>query len=441
MHSCLTYLQSVLKEFNIDTNQPLLLACSGGMDSMSLCHLLLDLGYQPALAHVNFKLRGEESDGDQQFVQDFCENHGLKFFTTSFQTEEESRKQGVSIQMAARRLRYEWLFDLKELHGFHRILTAHHDRDQAETVLLNLMRGTGAKGLSGMKVDDGRLLRPLLHLSYPLLADYAKTRKLVYREDSSNASVKYKRNFIRHVLLAPWEEEFPGTIRQINRTTDIMQEVNGFLDEQLKQEVAAFISEDGNTHISFAIRNHPYARLLMRYLLHEAGMSDQAPFVLDSFGRVGALFRSADYELLTDRDHWVLRKNEHRVTTGIKEYKIPMEEQDFAFGKNHFQLRRAQAGETFPKHPNSVWISETLLLSGLVLRNWMSGDKMIPFGMKGKKKLSDLFVDEKINRFDKHELPVLVNAEGEVLWVCGIRGSERLRVDVQETNYWVLCMS
>jgi len=209
MNALHSNVSAVLQEASLQQGDLLILACSGGKDSMVLAHVLVDLGYRPTVAHVNFKLRGADSEADEAFVRDFCAEKELPFYSTQFQTESEASQHKESIQMAARRLRYAWLFSLMDELGAKRLITAHHERDQAETMLLNLMRGTGPQGLQGMLVDDGRLMRPMLRSSYEEIDRLAKSKEMKFREDKSNPCIKYKRNFIRHTLLTPWEEAYP----------------------------------------------------------------------------------------------------------------------------------------------------------------------------------------------------------------------------------------
>ncbi len=460
------HIHEVMQARDLQEHDPLLVACSGGKDSMVLLHVLLALHYRPAVAHVNFQLRGKDSEGDESFVRDFCAEKKLALFSTRFDTQKEAEKEGESIQMAARRLRYSWLFLLMEEHGFKRVLTAHHERDQAETLLLNLMRGTGPLGLQGMVVDDGRLFRPMLRMEYPSIAEYAENFQIPFREDVSNAETKYKRNFIRHFLLKPWEQRYPGTIRQISKSSEWMEEANAFMLAQLDKEVQPFVQHQKNTlHIDYGIADHPSANLLMRHILKAYGLAEQASFILQEHSRPGAIFSSKTHELLADRGSWIIRTMDHRPLTmdhGQGELVVPVchpeqanELSDFeesssrvegpgrtiSIGSYNFILRSTLPGEPLPKTNNAILLSDELLQSGLYFRHWQEGDKMKPFGMKGNKKLSDILVDAGIDRFTKASIPVLCDKKGNILWLAGVRSSELLRLkDVSEAA-WVLEIS
>lgn len=442
------HIHEVMQAGALQEHDPLLVACSGGKDSMVLLHVLLALNYRPAVAHVNFQLRGKDSEGDETFVRDFCAEKDLRFFSTRFDTQKEAEKEGESIQMTARRLRYSWLFLLMEDHGFNRVLTAHHERDQAETVLLNLMRGTGPMGLQGMVVDDGRLFRPMLRLEYPSIAAYAEDFKVPYREDASNAETKYKRNFIRHFLLEPWEQRYPGTIRQISKSSEWMEEANAFMQAQLDKEVQPFIHQEKNTlHIDYRIAGHPSAHLLMRHILKDCGLAGQASFILQEHASPGAIFSSRTHELLADRGSWIIRSS-HRSTvdgqqlTNNSQVYIPrtqdLEPMTVSISGYRFLLRRPSKGETIPRNNSSILLSNDLLLSGLYFRHWQEGDRMKPFGLKGSKKLSDILVDAGIDRFTKESLPVLCDQKGNILWLAGVRSSELLRLKDISKAAWVL---
>jgi len=402
---------------------------------MVLAHVLVDLGYRPTMAHVNFQLRGADSEADEAFVRDFCAEKELPFYSTQFQTESEASQHKESIQMAARRLRYAWLFSLMDELGAKRLLTAHHERDQAETLLLNLMRGTGPQGLQGMLVDDGRLMRPMLRSSYEEIDRLAMQESITFREDKSNASIKYKRNFIRHTLLTPWEDAYPGTVRQFSRSSEIMQEVNVFLNHQFEQVVKEYVLEESSEiRINFSIKTHPSARLLMRYILKPFALEDQAPFVLETEGRPGAIFKSATHLLLADRDYWLIKIRDE--PKGASNLELPLlahdeESKQFVFGEFEFELS-LHSGKKWPSNANTILLTQDTIDAGCYFRHWQEGDRMQPFGMSGKKKLSDLFIDAKVDLFQKEKWPILCDIDGNILWVTGIRSGEGLRLEKLE---------
>ncbi|MHB1277962.1 MAG: tRNA lysidine(34) synthetase TilS [Bacteroidia bacterium] len=472
------HIHEVMQANALQEHDPLLIACSGGKDSMVLLHVLLALNYRPTVAHVNFQLRGKDSEGDETFVRHFCAEKKLRFFSTRFETQKEAEKEGESIQMAARRLRYSWLFTLMEEHGYKRILTAHHERDQAETLLLNLMRGTGPLGLQGMVVDDGRLFRPMLRMEYPSIAEYAEEFQIPYREDSSNTETKYKRNFIRHFLLKPWEQRYPGTVRQISKSSEWMEEANAFMLAQLDKEVQPFIHrKKDRVIIDYQLAKHSSANLLLRHILKEYGLAEQAVFILQEHSRPGAIFSSKTHELLADREHWIIRTIDHRPWTMDKfqapnfkvqnselvsltacaeafsakaqqanELSDPAEsprrvegpDLTISVGSCSFILRPPLPGESLPKTNTSILLGNDLLQSGLYFRHWQEGDKMKPFGMKGNKKLSDILIDAGIDRFTKASIPVLCDNKGNILWLAGVRSSELLRLKDVSKAAWVL---
>ncbi|MDX5320340.1 MAG: tRNA lysidine(34) synthetase TilS [Bacteroidota bacterium] len=420
--------QEALNQRGFQPETRFLLACSGGRDSMTLLHVLLALGYRPAVAHANFKLRGTESEADAALVRETCAEKGLPFYYREFDTQKESEASGESIQMVARRLRYEWLFEITESDAFERVITAHHDRDQAETLLLNLMRGTGPKGMQAMVEDDGRLLRPFLRAEYSEVFRYAEKEGVIFREDRSNQETKYKRNFLRHEVLGPWEEHYPGTIRQINRSTEILSEINQYLNDKMDQDLTAYVKQHKQEWwIDFSLAFAPFARILMRHFLTPFGMADQAPFVLETHSRPGAMFHSGAYTLLADRKAWIIRKQSNAVKNQVP--LAPFIESisrnsSFKVGDYSFRFLTHE-----PKDKGNFTIRIDLQKAkNWYFRTWEEGDKMQPFGMKGKKKLSDLLIDAGVNRLDKSHIPVLCDEKGEILWLAGIRSSEKLRL-------------
>lgn len=420
----------------IQPESKILLACSGGKDSMVLFHLLKELNLNFAVAHMNFQLRGEESEQDEAFVSEASKSSSIPFYSKKVDTHAEKQGNGESTQMAARRLRYDWLSELASVHGFVRVLTAHHARDQAETILLNLMRGTGPKGLQGMEPDNGKILRPLLRVEYDQIEQFVKKNKVEFREDKSNAETKYRRNFLRHKILTPWEDHFPGTVHQLTRTSEIMLESNRFLNQQLEKESSKFVKNENDSqelNIAYSLAEHPDARLLMRYLLEPYGLKDQTPFILQERSRPGAIFSSEKYILVADRTHWSISKKREELKPIYLAAGM-----EVRWGDYQFLLKERKPGDSLALNNSSILLSKEHLKEPLLVRVWEEGDKMQPFGMKGSKKLSDILIDAKVKRTKKDRIPVVCDADGEILWLTGIKSSERLRLENPDNAPYIL---
>ncbi|TNE79178.1 MAG: tRNA lysidine(34) synthetase TilS [Bacteroidetes bacterium] len=428
------YLELAYLDAGLQLNDEVLLACSGGRDSMVMLELLHRMGCRFQVAHANFQLRGEASEGDEAFVQERCTALGIPFHSKRFPTQDEAHAHHESIQMAARRLRYQWLFSLAKDLGCKRVITAHHGRDQAETLLLNLMRGSGPVGLQAMLPDNGKVLRPLLFCPYEQVEVFAKREYVQFREDASNSEQKYRRNFLRHSILKNWEERFPGTIDQLVKSTQLMQESNAFTQRQLKQMAEQYVVQnDAEIKIDYSLFNNPDAHLLMRHVLEPFGLKDQSSFILKERARPGAIFSSETHVLVADRGAWVIREVQEKPSA----QEISPEEL-VQFGDYHFVLRKREADERMPLASRAIVLSDTLVSTGLYVRSWQEGDKMRCFGMQGQKKLSDILIDAKIDRPTKERIPVVCNSEGTILWLAGIRSAEALRLSDVNLATWVL---
>ncbi len=434
MPSLQYYLETAYSEAELQKDDDVILACSGGRDSMVLFDVLHREGYTFRVAHANFQLRGEASDADEYFVAARCQALGIPFHSKRFSTQNEANTHHESIQMAARRLRYDWLFELAEKEGCKRILTAHHGRDQAETLLLNLMRGSGPVGLQAMVPDNGLVLRPLLYCAYEQVEVYAQREKVLFREDASNQEQKYRRNFLRHSILKIWEERYPGTIDQLVHSTQLMQESNAFLKLQLQQISEQYlVFQEAECKIDYALFSNPDAHLLMRHILEPFGLKDQSSFILKERARPGAVFSSSTHVLVADRTHWVIREAKESL-----ESKRIQPGEELKWGDYHFRFRKYDPSEGILSAEKAIVLSKDWNAGYLLVRTWEEGDKMHCFGMKGQKKLSDILIDAKLDRLAKSRIPVVCSPDGTILWLAGLRSAEELRLDKLSDAEWIL---
>lgn len=402
----------------------LLLACSGGLDSVVLAHLCVKLGLNVSLVHCNFNLRGQESDKDELFVRELANQLKTAILVKSFNTKEYVQSHKGSVQMAARELRYQWFNEIMDAKGFDYVLTAHHADDSLETFLINLSRGTGIDGLSGIPTQNGRVFRPLLNFSRNDILEYAKAEHIKWREDSSNSESKYLRNKIRHEIVPKVKELHPTFLENFKKTQDYLLQTNVLVQNHidgLKDRL--FEKEEGHHKINIEslAQLHPIEPYLYQ-LFHEFGFTewDDVKGLLTATS--GKEVTSKRYRLLKDREHLLLFKKENKndVIFLISEDDIQI--------NTPIQLKIEGAKMFENTLQNIVFLDKEKLNYPLVLRNWEKGDYFYPFGMKGKKKLSKFFKDEKMDVLTK-EKQWLLCSENAIVWVIGRRLDERFKVD------------
>ncbi len=419
------FYQHLQTQFPFLENKKLLLAVSGGLDSMVLLHLLQQLPYTIAIAHCNFQLRGIESFEDQSFVQNYALQHQIPFYYTQFDTQAFANDYKLSTQVAARELRYDWFYEQLELHQFDFVLTAHHADDNLETFLINLSRGTGLDGLSGIPAQNDAVLRPLLPFSRAAIEEYAKANNLQWREDSSNASDKYLRNQIRHHLVPMLKELNPDFLKAFGMTQEYLQQAQELVADAASMVYQQVAREEGNTvyfDLKQLLRLPNYASYLYQWL-KEYGFSawDDIYNLVDS--QSGKQVFSSEYRLLKDRDFFILspiqepEKELYFIEKNQDKVKIPL------------KLQFCKVADINKADSSAIFVDESKLAYPLVLRKWQEGDFFYPLGMKGKsKKVSKFFKDEKMALLDKENTWLLCSKEA-IVWVIGMRADERFKVE------------
>ncbi|MBN2610603.1 MAG: tRNA lysidine(34) synthetase TilS [Bacteroidales bacterium] len=426
----------MIKKFEtyIDTNRlfnpnnRILAAVSGGIDSMVMLHLLLKLEYKPAIAHCNFHLRGGESDGDEEFVKQFAEINKLQFFNISFDTKKYAEEKKMSVQMAARELRYEWLNKTALENGFDCITVGHNSDDSIETFFINLTRNAGIHGLTGIKPKNNLIVRPLLFASRREISAFAQDNNILFREDSSNAETKYLRNKIRHNIIPELEKINPSFRENIHEVIEKIKEAEKLLNEVTGQyRKSIVVHSDDRIYINF--REFPgtdIARTVLFELLKDYGFNgSQVKEIADSLQKQpGSRFYSPT--------HWLVKDRDHLIITPIK----PNTAEEVYIGPDSGQIEspikltfRMAQNENFviPREKNTVAIDADRLTFPLKLRRWKPGDRFMPFGMEHYKKLSDFFVDNKLSLADK-ELVWVIESDGKIVWVVNYRTDNRFRV-------------
>jgi len=406
-----------------------LLAVSGGIDSMVMLDLFHRNGLKFAIAHCNFSLRGKESDVEEEFVRQTAGKLKKAFFTRKFDTQQVAGDKGISIQMAARELRYQWFSELARDHNYDLIATAHHQDDSVETFLINLSRGTGITGLTGIKPRNGKLVRPMLFLSRLAIRSFAKSMEIAWKEDSSNATVKYLRNKIRHILLPEIKKALPGFDEAVIKTMAQLQETKDLLDTATAQFMKETVT--GNAQrmkINIAkIGDLPSSGILLYEVLQQFGFHyDTVERLFGTLkGQPGKQFFSRSHELTVDRSFLIIQPLQQGV-----EDKIEIQEGTAAIQypvNLTFRLTDNLKSFDIPADSDIASLDMDTIRFPLILRRWKKGDYFCPLGMKGRKKLSDFFVDEKIALPDKKRIWILESA-GNIIWVVGLRIDERNKV-------------
>ena len=425
----------------------LILALSGGIDSMVLADLLLKSKVDFMVAHCNFQLRGEESDGDEQFVREFAERNGIQCFVKQFDTEQYAVDQGISIEMAARDLRYVWFEELRQQLGYDKIAVAHHADDQAETFFINLLRGAGLNGLKGMKPQNGVIIRPLLWASREQIHQYAIDNQITWREDHTNAESVYLRNKIRNQLLPVFDELHPEARQGLYKSLEHLSAENELYRVLLNDKLAQIVEYDGDIQrLPFLDNVGPSTgsgisslafQLLFEWLRQYGFNTDQCCFIYEAIGTgIGNHYYSPTHQVVIGRDDLQLSEikeqndDEIQIGTGEEEILSPV----------HLRLSRLSKNDDFVIDQSSEVAQLDLdkIRFPLILRHWRQGDRFHPLGMKGSKLLSDFFVDQKFTEWQKQNAWLLTNAEGDILWVVGFRIDNRFKV-TSETKSVLRC--
>jgi len=421
----------VLAEFkkHLETDFPnlisdaFLLACSGGLDSVVLTHLCKACKLNFSLAHCNFKLRGDESDADEKFVAELSKSINIKYYVTHFDTIDYVNINKVNIQIAARELRYAWFARILQENSIPSLVTAHHADDNLETFLINISRGTGVDGLTGIPSKTDTISRPLLAFSREQILAYAKAENLKWVEDSSNTDTKYLRNKIRHEIVPTLKELHPTFLQNFEQTQSHLKGTNAILRnhiEVLKSRIFEKSEKGFRISVDELSVLHPQSAYL-HALLKDYGFTawNDVASLLKSMS--GKEVRSKTHRLLKDREYLLLEEltfeesNSYTINDGVAEIKTPI----------HLTIHDVDAIKDTSE--NILYVDKDSLKYPLVVRKWEKGDYFYPFGMTGKKKLSKYFKDEKIDVISK-ERQWLLCSGNEIVWVIGRRADQRFSV-------------
>ncbi len=428
---------NLMHHCQVAPNSRILVGLSGGADSIALLHILLQLGYYCQAAHCNFHLRGEESDRDEAFVRQWCLDRDVPLQVIHFDTHQTAREEKISIEMAARQLRYQWFQSLLEENHLNYLAIGHHADDSVETFLLNLTRGTGVRGLSGIQYRNGHIIRPLLDLSRADIEAYCKQNNLEFVNDSTNAEEHYLRNKIRHSVVPVLKsinpaflETMQGNMQRMMALAELLRETT----ETFRQEAVATEGED--TLISIKkIEETTHKKLILFEVLNGYGFNASTIDDLlkcQEEGKIGRQFFSSTHRLILDRYNLVLlprdQDEENRnyyIEHGINKLTQPLAMRLVEYEKTEpFELWRP---------PHIGLFDADRMQYPLTLRHWQEGDQFKPLGMNGFKKLSDYFIDQKIRRDQKEQMWILLSGN-DIIWLVGERIDDRYKITAKTKN-------
>lgn len=404
-----------------------LLAVSGGVDSMVLCRLFDEWKVSFAIAHLNFKLRGDESDADEEFVRNHALQNEIPFFLHRADTSSYADENKLSIQMAAREIRYDFLKETAKKHGYDYIVTAHHLNDQTETFLINLVRGSGIDGLCAMRDLDGNLFRPLLTFSKEEIQQYAKIMNVSWREDSSNLDDKYTRNKIRNQIIPLLKELNPSIVDTIGKNISILKNIRNIHNDYIRiKRNELLVKTDYGFEIEMEkLMQSDYPLHILFELLQPFQFNfDVAESVLRHAGdESGKKFFSHSHRMINHRNVLVITKilPSELPYFSIEDYKKDITEPVC------LRFTELAAGFEIPRDPNIACFDIDKIKMPMAIRKWHKGDSFFPFGMKGKKKLSDFFIDLKLSLVEK-ENTWLLTSEDQIIWIIGRRIDDRYKV-------------
>lgn len=422
----------------------LLLTVSGGKDSMTLMHILKDSPYDMAVAHCNFQLRGEAADEDEQLVKKYAQQYGFTLHSKRFDTLAYVKQKKVSIEMAARELRYTWFESLCRQHAYSHILTAHHKNDQVETFFINLNREAGIRGLSGMSYLQGNILRPMLNCSQEDIINYVEQHQLPYREDDTNKDNIHLRNAIRNQLIPICTQINPHFVQSAYTSIEYLQGASSFIQEQMGSIKQALLNTQYSVHkldTALLLKKFPSttAFVLSELLRDYNFKGPQLKKILSSITQdhVGKQFYSASHRLILDR-------NELLIETLDKK----QDHQDYFLDLKHLHIETerwkltAQISDTsklkeIPKSADYAALDLSKISFPLHIRIWKAGDTFQPLGMKGKKKVSDFLIDNKLSLLAKESTKVLCSND-VITWLIGHRIADPYKISKQTHDILLL---
>jgi len=412
-----------------DPAQKVLLAVSGGVDSVVMARLFKNAGYHAGIAHCNFQLRGEESERDEAFVRDLAAALELPLHVMKFDTHAYVEEHRVTIQVAARELRYRWLEEVRAANGYAFIATAHHMQDSVETALMNFAKGTGIAGLHGILPRQELLVRPLLFAEKDKLVAYAAMNNISFVEDSSNITDKYTRNYFRHQVIPRLQEAFPGVVKNIAGTIERVKEAEILYQEALAKHRKRLLFQQGNTWMVPVLKLQktvPLQTIAWELFRSFGCTSAQTQQVL-------SLLESESGRFVDTGSHRIVRNRQWLLITPLATAVSPLVviepgQQHIHFGGGQLQVREQERGNTgIPASPETAWLDAARVKFPLILRKWKQGDYFYPLGMPKKKKVSRFLIDQKLSMPQKENVWVL-ESDKRIVWLVGMRVDDRVKI-------------
>jgi tRNA(Ile)-lysidine synthase len=425
-------------------NDKILVAVSGGADSVVLLHLFAKLGFNIAIAHCNFKLRDKDADDDEIFVKQLAEKYNLKIFVKTCYAKKFAKENKISIEMAARQLRYSWFYQIATLNGYTKIATAHHLNDNVETILNNIARKTGIKGLIGIKKTNGLIIRPLLWATKSEILKFCEQNNLVYRTDKTNFETDFVRNKIRHLIIPEFEKINPAFVQNVVDTANnldlyyqvFLQKFDDFKNQCIKHQNDFIIIDIDK------ISSYQPTELYLFEFLNNFGFNSAQISELNKtlFKKKQKKFFSKQFQLIVSRNELIICKLNSFTN---KEYSLNFSLQQQIFNKGNFDevsltMKKIQAKNFVITKENKIaYLDFDKINFPLQLRKWKNGDYFFPLGMKGKKKLSDFFNDNKFTALDKAKIWILAQ-NNQIIWLIGHRIDDRFKVTEKTKNVLVI---
>lgn len=432
------------KKFIVDNNlikpgDKILLTVSGGIDSMVMTWIFHHLQYFIGIAHCNFSLRGQESDKDEELVHNFASEFNIPFHCIKFETKAYAIKNGISVQMAARELRYKWFEEIRKENNYDRIAVAHNLNDNIETLLINLARGTGLAGMSGMKPVNNRIIRPLLFATRNDITEFRNLHNIEFREDRSNADTKYTRNKIRHQILPLLKEINPSIETTLNETAQRFSGLNDIVSEYITGLRESMIHKH-DPYITFnisALKNYLHNKIILYELFKPFGITNALSYDLARVieGKTGGMIITGTHRIIKNRNELIVSDDE------IEDEKLYRIEnvKDFQVFHGISSAKNVRMTKNFKisSDPHIAFIDSQKVVYPLVIRKWKPGDNFYPLGMNRKKKLSDYFVDNKYSKVDKENIFIL-ESDGKIVWIIGDRLDNRFRITDSTKNVLII---
>ena len=427
-----TYIE---KQQLLTMKEPIIVGISGGTDSVVLLHILMSLGYTCIVAHCNFHLRMEESTRDENFVRNLASSYSIPYYLIDFETIKYAEEHKISIEMAARDLRYKWFNELMEKHHAQSIAVAHHADDSIETMLMNLVRGTGLRGLTGIRPRNNNVVRPLLCCTREELENYLVEHRLEHVQDSSNQENKFTRNQFRNKLMPLLSEINPSARENLYKTMANLER-NYAIYEQAISEIKKTIIENHGTEIRLnidRINEQTHIQTVLFELLSPYGFgSTQIEQIFEAiYKESGKFFFTETHRLVKDRKYLIVSRKNDKIQ---KYYSISQYENEIT-SPIYLTIKRVIIDSSFEpsKLPTCVHIDASKIEFPLELHHWNDGDVFYPFGMTQKKKLSDYFIDQKFSIPEKENCWMIVS-KGKIVWIVGHRLDNRFRVTDKTRN-------